>query len=266
MEGVEFIGSWGADKVTGGSGADNFEGRDGNDLLDGGAGNDTLSDGAGTDRLSGGVGDDRFTRTSGTGTDVFAGGTGVDTLYFSFISDASIKIDLADNRQNGGMAKGLTLSGIEGVVGLDRDDDIRGGATNDQLSGMDGGDYLEGRGGNDVIRGGDGADMLIGGAGLDRFVFGADSVGSADLIVDFVRGSDKLQIEREGFGLAANYTISLVLGADPKPTAGVAQFLFETDARRLWFDADGNGADSESVLVATLQGVGTLAASDFVLV
>jgi Ca2+-binding RTX toxin-like protein len=164
------------------------------------------------------------------------------------------------------MAKGLTLSGIEGVVGLDRDDDIRGSAANEQLSGMDGGDRLEGRGGNDVIRGGAGGDMLIGGTGMDRFVFGADSVGSADLIVDFARGSDKLQIEREGFGLAANYAMSLVLGADPKPTTSGAQFLFETDTRRLWFDADGRGADSESVLVATLQGVGTLAASDFLLV
>ncbi|MFM2278517.1 MAG: hypothetical protein RLZZ444_748, partial [Pseudomonadota bacterium] len=40
-------------------------------------------------------------------------------------------------------------------------------------------------------------------------------------------------------------------------------FLFEKDTSRLWFDADGKAGDAEAYLVATLDGIKTLSASDF---
>ncbi len=44
-------------------------------------------------------------------------------------------------------------------------------------------------------------------------------------------------------------------------TAGVGQFVYETDAGRLWWDGDGTGVRPH-VLVATLSGIPMLEASD----
>ena len=253
--------------MTGGALADLLAGNAGNDTLAGGGGADQLYDGSGSDQLFGGAGDDHFERGGDAlGIDRFDGGAGFDTVSFNFHSTASVQVDLANSTLNGGMAKGLTLVAVEGVVGSDRDDDIRGAAASETLSGGLGDDRLDGRGGNDNLRGGGGSDLLFGGAGADRFVFGWDSRGSADVVSDFARGADLVVIERDGFGLSAEGGIDLVVGTDPAADGAEAQFLFETDTGRLWFDADGNHPDHEAVLVATLSGVHDLAASDFLLV
>lgn len=60
-------------------------------------------------------------------------------------------------------------------------------------------DAITGGTGADTIRGGDGTDSVTGGAGADTFVFaltenaGADGAAVADIITDFVVGTDKLQ-------------------------------------------------------------------------
>ncbi|MEI7430313.1 MAG: calcium-binding protein, partial [Betaproteobacteria bacterium] len=122
-----FIGSGGADNVTGWSeagnvmfgngGNDSITGNQYNDYIDGGDGDDTLSGyGLGNDTLIGGAGNDKL--TGGNGADVLQGGEGNDTLYASRGAD--------------------TLSG---------------GAGNDAFDGGDGSDtYLFGRGdGQDTI-------------------------------------------------------------------------------------------------------------------
>ena len=237
----EFGGSRGADNVTGGALADELDGRAGNDVLAGGAGDDWLYDGDGNDQLTGGDGNDGFVRTDADadGIDRFVGGAGTDTVFFNIVSELSVKVDLADSSQNGGLARGLVLEGIEQVVGSDRDDALYGSAGNDVFWGNRGDDRLEGRAGDDALVGGAGGDLLVGGAGRDDFVYGGDATGSGDLIADFTRGQDHLVIDRAGFGLGADTPLSLVVGTAPVASGTAGQFLFETGTGRLWFDADG---------------------------
>jgi Ca2+-binding RTX toxin-like protein len=245
-ESIEFTGSMATDVVAAGAGGDKLDGHFGDDTLRGGSGNDELRDG------------------DGNGSDVFAGGGGIDTLKVEFVSDLSVKLDLADGARDAGMAQGLTVSSIEVVHGSDRDDDIRGGSVGERPHGGAGGDLLDGRGGNDTLEGGGGADQLSGGAGSDLFRLAGDAVGSGDLITDFTRGTDEIAIGREGFGLTPGAALNLVTGTEPVATGSAAQFVFETDTGRLWFDGDGAGNEFDAVLVATLTNVATLDGGDFI--
>ncbi|NKC30327.1 calcium-binding protein [Falsiroseomonas selenitidurans] len=268
MEQLHFDGGRGHDSVTGGSLADLLEGNAGNDRLRGGSGNDELTDGDGNDSLYGDAGNDVFVRTDfdANGTDYFDGSTGVDTLRFNIVSGAPVWLDMVAQQYNGGLAQGLTLRVIENVVGSDAGDDIRGSASANTFWGGKGTDYLEGREGDDLLIGGEGSDLLSGGAGRDIFRFGLGATGSGDFILDFVRGEDRIAIEREAFGLGNLATPSLVVGASPVVNAATAQFLFETGTGRLWFDADGTGDQADVSWVATLDGVTTLSTADLILV
>ena len=53
----------------------------------------------------------------------------------------------------------------------------------------------------------------------------------------------------------------VVAGKRPKARSATPAFLFDTDDGRLAFDSDGNGPGAP-VLVAVLQGTGTLRTSD----
>ncbi len=268
MERLFFDGGRGHDSVTGGALADVLEGNAGNDRLRAGAGNDELTDGDGNDSLYGEAGDDLFVRTDfdANGTDFFDGSTGVDTLRFNIVSGAPVWLDMVAQQYNGGLAQGLTLRLVENVVGSDADDDIRGSASANTFWGGKGTDYLEGREGSDVLVGGEGSDILSGGTGRDIFRFGLGATGSGDLILDFVRGEDRIAIEREAFGLVHAAAPSLVVGASPVANAATAQFLFETGTGRLWFDADGTGGQADASWLATLSGVTTLSTADLILV
>ncbi|WP_439597806.1 calcium-binding protein [Falsiroseomonas sp.] len=268
MERLFFDGGRGHDSVTGGALADVLEGNAGNDKLRGGGGNDELTDGDGHDSLYGEAGDDLFIRTDfdANGTDYFDGSSGVDTLRFNIVSGQPVWLDMVAQQFNGGLAQGLTLRMIENVVGSDAGDDIRGSASANAFWGGKGSDYLEGREGNDTLEGGEGSDMLSGGAGRDSFLFGLGATGSGDLILDFVRGEDRIAIEREAFGLGNATTASLVVGASPVVNAAGPQFLFETGTGRLWFDADGTGDLADISWVATLSGVTALSTADLILV
>ncbi|PWR18616.1 calcium-binding protein [Zavarzinia aquatilis] len=273
IEALTFDGGSGADAVTTGNYADRLSGGDGNDTLKAGGGNDELRDGNGSDKLYGGAGDDMLIRTDedGAGADVFDGQSGFDTLAFAIDSATGVTIDLENRALNDGLAKGMTISNIERIIGTDIADTIRGSAAAETFEGGYGSDILDGRAGDDVLRGGQGGDILTGGAGKDMFAYGDDvfdasgAAGAGDLITDFHRGEDKILIDREGFDLAADYALALVVGADPVATGSKAQFLFESDNGRLWFDADGAGGAGEAMLIATLQGVTTLSVSDFIL-
>lgn len=273
IEALTFNGGSGSDAVTAGNYDDRLNGGDGNDTLKGGGGNDELWDGNGSDKLYGGAGDDVLVRTDedGVGTDVFDGQMGFDTLSFDIGTGDGVVIDLQNRNLNDGVAKGMTISNIERIVGTDVADVIRGASAGETFEGGDGADILDGRAGDDVLIGGEGGDILTGGAGRDVFAYGEDAVsgggaaGAGDLITDFVRGEDKIRIDREGFGLADDYAVVLVTGASPAPTGTSAQFLFETDSGRLWFDADGAGGAGEAMLIATLDGLTTFSASDIVL-
>jgi Ca2+-binding RTX toxin-like protein len=192
-----------------------------------------------------------------------------------------IYLDLTTQAQNDGAALGDLLSGIEQVNGTSYDDTLLGDATANWLSGGLKDDVIDGRGGEDVIEGGGGADELWGGAAADEFVLERDdawldhqSYWPHDQIKDFQKlEGDKLAVFKSEFGVT-----DLTFKLESKTTAQAtlnsgATFVFETDASRLWFDADGKGRDTDqdgiidenldSILIARLDGITSLAKADF---
>lgn len=107
---------------------------------------------------------------------------------------------------------------VEGAVGTSRADSLTGGRGADVMEGMGGNDTLTGGGGTDTLDGGAGRDRLLGGAGSDILIgdlaedtlqggagddFLSGGAGAdvfqfarghgADVIIDFQRGSDRIQ-------------------------------------------------------------------------
>jgi Ca2+-binding RTX toxin-like protein len=105
---------------------------------------------------------------------------------------ASVNTVINGSAATGVLTISAALSTTNGVA-------ITGGAGNDVLTGSGQADVISGGAGADVITGGVGADIHTGGAGADTFVFaagssgGADNAAVADVITDFVIGTDKLQ-------------------------------------------------------------------------
>ncbi|MBK4215571.1 hypothetical protein JJJ17_06505 [Paracoccus caeni] len=286
MEVLDYDGGSGRDIITGWNRADRLEGNDGHDQLKGGGGNDTLDGGRGNDRLEGGTGNDYLYHDSGNdtllgnqGNDTFQigfdgnantpyralidGGLGKDTVQFNS-SDIGAIVDLASQSLNDGLALNKTLRHVEVLRGTREDDRFSGTNGRDIFHGESGSDHLNGRGGNDFLVGGGGADVLTGGAGSDIFDFidfsGYDWEG--DVITDFRRGEDKIRLDRSDFG----DNLRLVNADDPRAPNGAASLIFEKDAKRLWYDADGNGTEDSPILIATLNGVGQMALTDFIFV
>jgi len=90
-------------------------------------------------------------------------------------------------------------NGKDGVSGDADNDYVVGGNAKDVLSGGSGDDYLNGGNGADYLDGGSGDDQLVGGQGGDTFVFTGG--GGQDLVMDFQKGLDTLQIARNINGL-----------------------------------------------------------------
>ena len=159
------------DALIGDDGANVLAGNEGDDVLRGNGGNDTLEGGAGADRLY--------------------GGAGTDTLSYN-LSDAGVRVNLAENTAEGGHAAGDAFTGIESVVGSvyhdvlvgddkanrldgnEGDDELKGGVGNDDLTGNVGNDWLYGGTGNDTLRGSEGNDQLFGEVGDDSLYGGGD--------------------------------------------------------------------------------------------
>lgn len=183
------FGSVFADNIVGNNANNIINGNDGNDYIDGGAGVDTLDGGNGSDFIIG-----------GTGADKINGGDGIDTA--SYVDSAyGVTIDLLNqNNNNGGSAIGDVLTNIE---------NISGSLFADKLTGDDNNNTLKGDAGNDLIRGGKGADTLIGDAGNDQFIFhqGDSTSVTTDVILDFVKGEDKINLSDFNLGFS-NMTIT----------------------------------------------------------
>lgn len=276
----------GNDKLQGLGGADSLLAGEGNDFLDGGDGNDTLDGGAGNDRLWGQAGDD--TLSGGEGNNRLDGGEGNDRLEAGTGNDRHT--DLAGNTivtDTGGNNRVVLGAGNDVVttgdgndvirVG-DGDNDVSAGGGNDLLLSGVGADWLRGGGGgdrllagagNDTLSGGLGADHLTGDLGADTFVFDAAPDGIADVIRDFrAADGDKIALSQAAFTALAG--AGSVEGRLVSAAGAVAQdaddvLLFDAATRKLYYDADGNGAGA-AVLLATLVGVSGLAATDIVLV
>ena len=128
----------------------------------------------------------------------------------SQIDDATLTLeniaDLAAVAQGGkihlygasGSLPGITQLIVDpGPLGVTKrggpqDNTVTGAERNDLLDGGAGNDILLGRGGADILMDGRGEDRLWGGSGADTFVLAAD--GTADRILDFERGKDRLDL------------------------------------------------------------------------
>lgn len=93
-----------------------------------------------------------------------------------------------------GGAGNSDLFGFFGLSGGDGNDTIFGGGGADRLFGDSGDDVLNGGSGNDFLIGGAGRDALTGEAGQDVFVFSRTTDTVGDTIVDFVDGSDRIDL------------------------------------------------------------------------
>ena len=202
IEGLQ--GSVFADSLRGDQNANTLYGNGGDDFLFGRAGDDTLLGGAGSDSLFGEAGADVL--YGGADTDYLYGGDGGDTLIgeggfdYALYSYAStgVTADLQfASGQNSGEASGDSYTAVEGLVGSNFNDSLRGDAGNNYLWGGSGDDVLYGRDGSDVLLGNSGNDALYGGAGNDIFVFGIGD--GSDTIGDFEAGNgpgDVIQLSR----------------------------------------------------------------------
>lgn len=271
--------------------ADRAFGMAGNDTLYGNGGDDTLGGGTGDDMLFGGAGQDRLLMDSGN--DLLDGGAGTDWVVIQ--GAQGVRIDLGvtgrqDTRMGLDIIRGV--ENIEGGVGQDtlmgnaQNNLLRGGAGHDRLEGRAGADLLEGGMGNDWMHGGMGADrlmgglgndtliggqgvdMLTGGAGADLFVFrsiGDSPLGAADLITDFRRGTDRIDLSaidadwRTPGNQAFEITDRLTAGEGAQL---VVQRLPQTNTTRILLDTNGDGqADG----VIRLTGQLNLSEADFIL-
>jgi Ca2+-binding RTX toxin-like protein len=275
------FGDAGRDSLAGEGGTDSLIGGAGGDSLDGGADADTLEGGAEADTLAGGAGDDVYVVTDAL--DVLLRDTaGADTV----IATASVRVGAGIEEVQllgGGAIDGTGWHDANRILGNDAANRLSGLGGDDRLEGRGGADNLLGNDGADSLFGGDGMDALAGGAGNDwleggaqldllRGEAGADSFvlslppssAEADRIMDFDRAQGD-RILLAGFGLPPGPVVSLLANLTGKAAGAGDRLIYETDAGRLWFDPDGNGAAAGTV-VATLAGAPTLLASDLHLI
>ncbi|MBW4494460.1 MAG: VCBS repeat-containing protein [Oscillatoria princeps RMCB-10] len=271
------------DTLTGNEDNDSMAGESGNDTLFGGAGNDTLTGGEGNDFLYGNA-DGILTATAdviigGAGLDFLQGGDGNDTIDGSGTLTGGAGNDIIDGSGTltGGAGNDSIIGGAgnDSIAGESGIDILFGGADSDTLTGGEGNDYLHGdvnasaTGGNDRITGdagddsligGIGADTLTGGDGADRFYYTAVSEGSAsELITDFVTGTDKIYLAKNGFGTSLTTTTT---GQNFQLTTQNGTIIYNSGSRTLSFDDLGTAAP---VTLFTLSGNSAIVPNDFVL-
>jgi serralysin len=103
------------------------------------------------------------------------------------------------------------------ITGSNSGETLTGTAEEDTISGLRSDDRLRGEAGNDTLDGGAGVDRLTGGAGGDIFLFAsASDIGSSsssrDIITDFERGVDRIDISRidANTAIAGDQAFSLI--------------------------------------------------------
>ncbi len=179
------------------------------------------------------------------------------------------------------MDVGSVITGTKGadtIRGNGKSGVINGGSGNDNLSAYGynsdnpaNGIVVNGGSGDDRLSG-DGDVTLIGGKGDDQF-----ALDEADecTIADFTGKDDFFLITASSFNfmdpvsykyspLAFDQANLLVVGTDPKATSTLAQFVYDTDDGKLYYDRDGIGSEYDLNLLATLANKAAITASDFV--
>jgi Ca2+-binding RTX toxin-like protein len=291
-----------ANRITGYGGADIIDGGSGNDILDGGLGADNLVGGIGNDAISGGAGNDTIdggtgndTVSGGAGSDNLDGGSGTDIL--SYVTETvGLTVSLDGSVGPSGSAAGdtiiansfetlygsnagndvLTGSSVRNIIrgylgndtlnGLGGDDWLQGGEGTDTLNGGAGNDRLSGGLGSDILVGGDGVDTIDGETGSDLIRFNAISEGGDKMNI-FNVADDTLQFKASTFGGGLTATLAINSNQLEKLTTSSAtlsttRFIFETDTRIVWFDADGSGSSAAVKMIDFSSVTGTFGVDD----
>ncbi len=249
-----------------------------------GSGNDTLTANTLSNLLMGGVGNDRLVAVVDDVADIFNGNGGVDTLdYSAYTTDLTYVVSSVAGAVFGSGLVNDVVSGIENFIGGSGNDTITGnnianiligGDGNDTISGLIGNDTLDGGSGNDILLGGWYSDILTGGADVDTFDynFTTDSLaGSArDVITDFLGDLINLTDVDANTTVLGNQDFDFIGTASFSDlTAGgilsAGQVRYFHDAGDTIIQVNTNNTLSTAEMEIRLQGLHTLATSDFVL-
>lgn len=134
-------------------------------------------------------------------------------------------------------------------------DELIGSSTGEQLAGAAGNDRIYGNGGDDIISGGTGDDLLSGGAGDDSisggegkdvFLFGADTSFNAsnfgiDRVTDFVRGVDKIALDKTAFGALSASSIGTV-SRDSQVSRSSRKIVYSRGSGQLFYNQNGSSS------------------------
>jgi hypothetical protein len=204
----------------------------GNSLF-GNGGNDTLIGGGGADLMTGGIGSDLYVVDDTTDTVVELLDEGTDTIQNSVSYTLSSNVERMEMR--GSAAINGTGNGLANT--------------------------LIGNSGNNTLNGMEGNDTMTGGGGSDRFVFAR---GNIETVTDFAIGVDKIVVSAVDFGggLISGGAVVLRAASTPLASGSGAQFLYDTDDGRLWFDVDGQGGVGPTYF-ARLHNAPSISAADF---
>jgi hypothetical protein len=166
----------------------------GGDYLYGLAGNDKFVGGTGADRLNGGAGHDKL-----------IGGEGLDYASYK-LAAKGVTADILDTSQNTHDAAGDIFKSIEGLIGSNFADRLRGDNQHNMIEGRGGRDRLEGFGGNDYLDGGGGVDQAYYQSDFASYHFDK----SAGTISSKAEGTDHLvNVE---FAVFSDGTLNLATG------------------------------------------------------
>ncbi len=226
---------------NGGTAAINLTGNAGVQAIYGNAGANQLAGGGGADTLVGFQGDDWYFITDGHESVFETAAQGNDRVFasVSYTLTAGAEVEIMSTNLHTGT----------GAI------DLTGNELANTIYGNDGANILDGKGGSDT---------LIGRAGNDLFAFTTTlGGGNVDTILDFVAGSDKLQLDHAvftGLGLGGLGPNAFVVGTQAGD--GDDRIIYNQATGQLFFDADGNGAGA-AVQFATLSGAPVISASDF---
>jgi Ca2+-binding RTX toxin-like protein len=265
--GVIIRGNSGANTLTGTGTNDNLYGNYGNDHLIGGDGNDVIDGGRGSDVMDGGLGADLYYVDSASDSVIEAPDGGNDAVY------SSISYTLGSDVEN------LRLLGTNNLngTGNELNNTLDGNSAANNLSGLGGDDFIDGGAGNDTLQGGDGADWIIGGAGrdsmtggagIDTFVFhdgdfGGATTSTADRIIDFTTGEDKIDLNTVDANtlVAGDQSFAFVGTNAFSHTAG--ELRYEQISGNTYVEGDMNG-DGIADFMIKLDGLHALTGTDIV--